>query len=517
MATTTRQRFTSPRTLLRVSLWSILLAAVTYTSADPDLWGHVRFGLDILRSASIPHLDPYSFSADRAWINHEWAAEVITAAAFRAGGDAGLILLKLSAVIAMLLLLDTALRREGAEAFIARDAIAAVAIIATMEQAHHVRPQLFSLLCFATLLSCLMAAGRGNRRWLLAVPLLFAAWANLHGGWMVGGAVLAVWGGARALTGSRLDAVWYLLAAVSALGATLITPYGLELWRFLRDTVGLGRADIVEWQPVYALGWDAWVRWSAVLAVGVLGVSATRRADIRVERIAVVGMVALASFMVARLLAFFALAVLFLFGAALARAYQRRLAARPAAPPAARHAVADIGLAAIAVAISGAAAIVIALNVAHLHIDPRFTPEPGAIAFLNAQPRTGRVLVWFDWGEYAIWHLSPAMRVSIDGRRETVYSAGLQDRHLRFYFDAPGGAALPGELGADYVWIPRTLPAARQLALAHGWHRLYEGDQSVIFGRTGVANPAVPGADVADPGGSLALAAAAPARVFPGP
>ena len=48
---------TQTQRLLRVALWSILLAAATYTSTDPDLWGNVRFGLDILRDASIPHVD----------------------------------------------------------------------------------------------------------------------------------------------------------------------------------------------------------------------------------------------------------------------------------------------------------------------------------------------------------------------------------------------------------------------------------------------------------------------------
>jgi hypothetical protein len=165
------------------------------------------------------------------------------------------------------------------------------------------------------------------------------------------------------------------------------------------------------------------------------------------------------------------------------------------------------GLAAVALAVTTAAILVIGVNLAHLRIDPRVTPEREAVAFLKRQPHGGRLLVWFDWGEYAIWHLSPGMRVSIDGRRETVYSAGLQDRHLRFYFDAPGGAALPRDLAADYVWIPRTLPAARQLAAADGWQRLYEGDQSVIFGRTGLEYPQAP----------VMLTAVPAPRVFPGP
>ena len=98
--------------MLRVALWCVLLAAVTHTNADPDLWGNVRFGLDILRDGAIPHTDTYSFTTDRAWVNHEWLSEVLIGHAFRAGGDVGLILLKLAAVGSIVLLLWLTLRRE---------------------------------------------------------------------------------------------------------------------------------------------------------------------------------------------------------------------------------------------------------------------------------------------------------------------------------------------------------------------------------------------------------------------
>ena len=35
------------------------------TVADNDLWGHIRFGNDILQARSLPELDPYSFTSDR--------------------------------------------------------------------------------------------------------------------------------------------------------------------------------------------------------------------------------------------------------------------------------------------------------------------------------------------------------------------------------------------------------------------------------------------------------------------
>src|SRR6185295_4925876 len=118
----------------------------------------------------------------------------------------------------------------------------------------------------------------------------------------------------------------------------------------------------------------------------------------------------------------------------------------------------------------------------------------------------GRILTWFGWGEYAIWHLSPAMRISMDGRRETVYSPAMQARHLTFYFDGPHGASLPDEIAADYIWIPRTIPAANRLASAGRWKVLFEGEQSVIFARNANAHPE-----------TAAPLTATTDRMFPGP
>ena len=61
---------------------------------DPDLWGHVRFGTDILKSGRIATLDPYSFTQDVPWTNHEWLSELVFAIAYRAGGVTGLALLR---------------------------------------------------------------------------------------------------------------------------------------------------------------------------------------------------------------------------------------------------------------------------------------------------------------------------------------------------------------------------------------------------------------------------------------
>jgi hypothetical protein len=148
-------------------------------------------------------------------------------------------------------------------------------------------------------------------------------------------------------------------------------------------------------------------------------------------------------------------------------------------------------------------------NFWQVRLDAASLPEPEAVALLNQQPAGKRILVWFNWGEYAIWHLSPRMQVSIDGRRETVYSDALQTRHFDFYFDRRGGATLPTELQADYIWVPRILPAVRRLRADSSWTPIYEGDQSVIFERSDLSPHR--------PSTSAVAAASTAARFFPGP
>src|SRR4030095_12089202 len=219
---------TPPRssfTFLRVALWCVLLAAVTYTSTDPDLWGNVRFGLDILRDGALPPTDASSFTTDRVWVNHEWLAEVFIGNAFRAGGIVGLILLKLAAVGSILLLLVLTLRRERIYSPLVRDAAVAVTIILTFDQTRYVRPQLFSLVAFTIVLTCLTRARRGGQHWLLLLPPVFAIWANLHGGWLVGGGIFALWTAVTALAGNRRHALWCTVIGGGFLAPPPLHPF----------------------------------------------------------------------------------------------------------------------------------------------------------------------------------------------------------------------------------------------------------------------------------------------------
>jgi hypothetical protein len=468
-----------PIVLARVGLLVACVVVAFWTAADPDLWGHLRFGQDILAAGSVPRADPYSFTSDRAWVNHEWLSEVAMYLAWRAGGSAGLIILKVAVLASVLLIVFHALRwRLGAS--VGTEALAFVAMFGLTPRLLAIRPQLFSLVLFAALLALIAAADDGRRRALVAIPLIFLAWVNLHGGWLVGAAVLAIWIGFRLPAPGcsrrvRLELVG--TAAASAL-ATLCNPYGIGMWRFLEGTVGLDRADISDWQPMLRMPAAIIVCWSlAVLVAIVVTVRLGRRQD--PARLAITALLGYASFRVNRLDAFFALTVVLLLAPQLWRATVRGTATgRAAGGGVQRTAFAAAGAALIVVP----AALAMHPQIGCISIAQAYMPEREAGRFILENHLSGRMVTWFSWGEYVIWHAGPRLQVSLDGRRETVYTDRALQANYAFFTAQPGHLDYPVRSHADFVWLPNRLPASAALE-RQGWLRVFKGPLSSIFAR----------------------------------
>ncbi len=151
------------------------------TQADPDLWGHVRYGLDILDQRALPRTDPYSYLTIRTWINHEWLAEVLMGGVWRLGGAEGLVWLKLGVVAGTMTALLAALRLQGSSIMM-RPWLAIIAMVLLMRNFITIRPQMFTALSFSALILVLVSVESGKHFAIYALPPLFATWVNLHGG-----------------------------------------------------------------------------------------------------------------------------------------------------------------------------------------------------------------------------------------------------------------------------------------------------------------------------------------------
>lgn len=500
-----------PGLLASVGLALLLGTAALGTPADADLWGHLAFGRDIIASGQVIQTDQYSFTSDRSWVNHEWLAEVIFAEVHRFAGPPGLVAFKLLMIGALLGLCWRHVTRRRRSLAVTL-ALLTFVFVGTYWRTHNVRPQLFSLVCVAALLMTLVRVDEGRRRGLLLLPPLVALWVNLHGGWIVGLGLLGMWTAVR-LCDRRLasaDRLMLAAAGVASMAATLINPYGIDLWRFLGETVRLGRADIQDWGSVWTYPLVLGVPWAlTVTAAGVAVWRAERRP--RLDYLAAVGLLAIASFRVGRLDAFFALVVVFLLAPELAALFEH-VAARATAVAGgqARSAPPVTGIGIVAMTVIAVAAMawpavrIVQPYATCLPIAGSWMPDQDAARFIQTNQLTGRMLTWFDWGEYAIWHFGPALQVSMDGRRETVYTEATIQAHRRFYANDSTAAAYLRTLSPDYIWLPTHLPVIKTLAGA-GWVPVFQGTASLVLARAG-----------AGPFQQVAPAASG-MRCFPGP
>src|SRR5574337_1359817 len=139
-----------PVAVLRLAIASVFLATLAPTWADPDLWGHLRFGADIL-SSGIPERDPYSYTGGPVWVNQSWLADFLMALAYGAGGTPLLVAGKLLVAVAIVAIVAWVLHRDGVRGS-RLELLVLLCIAALYPSIPTVRPQLLSLLAFALLL-----------------------------------------------------------------------------------------------------------------------------------------------------------------------------------------------------------------------------------------------------------------------------------------------------------------------------------------------------------------------------
>jgi hypothetical protein len=438
------------------------------TEADPDLWGHLRFGLDLLDTGQIVRPDIYSYlTAGARWINHEWLSEAIMAIAFRAAGPPGLIAIKLALGLGLAALLVAHLHRAGRLGLLAACLITAYAVAVMLPGFRSLRPQAFTYFAFLIILLLIHRAERGHPGSLwLAIPL-FAVWANLHGGFVAGLGVLWLWVVLRQRA---------FIPAAAATLATLLNPYGIGLWTFLARTLG-ARPDIAEWHAVPLLTMEG-VAYLAVVAFGAVAVPALYRNRHWPALTLFVGG-ALLPFVARRHLPLFVLITVVMCAEHTAASWPKTDGSRF------RPLVAG--------ALFAQAMVLLAMTVpqlAQIRVDPTAFPI-AATARLAQSGVTANVAVDFDWGEYVIWHAASRAKVSVDGRRETVYSDAAYEQNRRFTAGSEGWDRLLDDPThpTDLALVSVRTGAFDRLTQHAGWELLMhdETSASALFGRRGAA------------------------------
>jgi hypothetical protein len=235
-------------------LWAFLaiglpvLAAVIAPFPSVDLTYHLRAGADILDTRSIPSVDTWTFTvAGQPWLDQQWLAQAVMAAVFRIGGWTGLVLLRAALVgVAFGLLFDVCRRRGGSVRVAAWLTLAAF-ICASITLG--LRPQLFGIAIFAAVLWLVVQRHEASRFVWLVGPLV-AAWANVHGSFVLAPLVVGI---ALVEDLAERRRSWNVTAALlaTAVAATFLNPFGVGVWRYAAgiSTNSVITKRITEWQP----------------------------------------------------------------------------------------------------------------------------------------------------------------------------------------------------------------------------------------------------------------------------
>lgn len=251
--------------MLAAALLVFLVTASAFRIFTNDLGWHLASGEWILAEGAVPREDPFTSTVrGREWVDHEWGAQVLFALLERAAGLPALVGLRVAVVLLVAAVLVLALRRRGAGT-----ATAALLVAAGVEASRlrlQVRPELATLLIVPLLLLVLTRPGRGERGAareglaLLGVAALFVVWANLHGGFVLGLAILGcvAMGGTLERALGREDApsarrlAWAWSAPVAGGLAALANPYGIGVYTVLpriREAITASGLLNPEWRP----------------------------------------------------------------------------------------------------------------------------------------------------------------------------------------------------------------------------------------------------------------------------
>lgn len=474
-----------------------LLALSARPLIDPDFGWHLRSGLDLLKNLSVPKIDPYSYTAPHwPWVNHEWLADGIAALVYKFGGPF-LLIAGFALLVGGAFLLAASLNKLDFKYKVLAGLMAGLAALPILG----VRMQMITLFGMALVLWALYRFRSKEIKTLWWLIPIFWLWANLHGGFLMGLLILAVFFTAEGL--KYLIQKWwpkfYLRLRISELSlaapqlrhllivglgsglVTLINPYGWGLYYdfYKLFTTPFATASIAEWQPVILSNIGAQNYTFYISALLFLLLLTYRKVE--PTRWLLMGVFFYLSLLYWRNLPFF----MIISVGFLAETIYRHT-----------HLVFDdimrnrYVLLAITVVVAGIMAQWISDVVPKtLNLDATFRAVGYPIAAVrwaqaNLDKIGTRLFNEYGHGGFLIWQF-PEQKVFIDGRMPYWKN---DDNRLIFYDEQQIMAARPGaielmenEYGVDWVMIRAGLPLDWALDGQKDWEKVYYDRSEVIY------------------------------------
>jgi hypothetical protein len=224
-----------------------------------DFWWHLKAGELIVTHGAIPRTDLFSFTAaGRTFVLQNWLAEVLYYVGYRIGDFPLLIALNAGLLVAALVPVYHLCYEACGR--LRLSVLAASLFALTLALFGNMRPQVFSFVLLAAFYWVLSGYRDRRRDLLWALPPLMVLWVNLHGAFVLGLGLIALFLGCEAVRrlihGPRSDTLspgelrrLGLILTLTAF-ATLVNPETYKVYAYVRAV----QADpgsqlfVTEWQ-----------------------------------------------------------------------------------------------------------------------------------------------------------------------------------------------------------------------------------------------------------------------------
>jgi hypothetical protein len=473
--------------ILTLGLFTMAARGVT----DPDVWWHLRTGQLIVQNHRVFHADPYSYTRfGQPWVDHEWLSQVLIFGLYRLAGWGGLIV-GFGAVIAAAFLV-VFLRCPG------RPYVAGVITLLgafASSPSWGVRPQMLTLL-LASLLLLILERSYERPKLLWWTPPLMLLWVNLHAGYAVGLALMALF-----LVGDALDAAFgfaisgskdgrrastrfraLALAIVACAAVVPLNPYGVAMYSYPLETLRSRamQSYIGEWRSPDFHQHRYLPTLAMILTSVVLPAISPRR--LRPREVLLLSVMTFAALRSVRHIPIYTLIAVPILSALLMAWLQEIGVAQRFHS---KHSTMTLRKTLLNASLLAAFLI---FSVARGLFVIRRQPEAeakefptAAVSFIAAHQPPAPILAHYNWGGYFIWKLYPKYRVYIDGRADLYGDAFMDDLAAAYYLKADAWRTLLSTWGIRTVVLPPDAPVVTALRILPDWQEMYADNQAVVF------------------------------------